>query len=99
MAVLVAIALGLGGAGPDDVRLDFPETVDLKAVVDYVGATLGLNIVYDETQVAKKVSLRVSKPVPRATLLGLLRTLLRSRGLALVGNSIVPRRENVLRSA
>lgn len=68
----------------DDVRLDFPETVELKAVVDYVSTTLRLNILYDEGQLKKSVSLRVSEPVPRESLLNLLRVILRSRGMALV---------------
>jgi general secretion pathway protein D len=70
--------------GVDEVRLDFPETVELRVVVDYLAATLGLNLIYDEAQLKKPLSLRVSQPVPRAELPGLLRTLLRSRGLALV---------------
>ena len=66
------------------VRLDFPDTVELKVVVDYVAAALELNVIYDERQVSKPVALRVSGPVPRESLLGLLRTLLRSQKLALV---------------
>ncbi|MEW6253106.1 MAG: hypothetical protein AB1716_20910, partial [Planctomycetota bacterium] len=82
---LLAGTLSLAGTPcADDVQLDFPETVELKAVVDYVAATLQLNILYDETQLAKKVSLHVAGPVPRDALLGLLRSVLRSRGLALV---------------
>lgn len=68
----------------EDVRLDFPDTIELKALVDYLAATLGLNVIYDESQLARKVSLRVAGPVPRESLPGLLRTVLRSRGLALV---------------
>jgi len=71
-------------AWADDVRLDLPETVELKVVVDYVAATLGLNVIYDETQLNKKLSLRVTQPVPKESLLGLLRTVLRGQGLALV---------------
>lgn len=68
----------------DTVRLDFPETVELKLVVDYVSATLGLNVIYDENLLNKRVSLRVAEPVPKDALLGILKTILRTRGLALV---------------
>ena len=68
----------------ETVHLDFPEDVELKLVVDYVATTLNLNVIYDETQVNKRVALRVSEPIPKDSLLGLLHTLLRSRGLALV---------------
>ncbi len=71
-------------AAAEQVRLDFPENVELKVVVDYVAATLSLNVIYDETQLNKRIALRVSEPIPKDSLLGLLRTLLRSRGLALV---------------
>ena len=84
-SVLVLITV-LGGAPPasDDVRLDFPETVELKIVVDYVAATLGLNVIYDENELRKSVSLRVAEPVPRGALLGIMRSVLRGRGLVLV---------------
>jgi type II secretory pathway component GspD/PulD (secretin) len=53
-------------------------------VVDYVSATLGLNVIYDDSELNKRIALRVAEPVPKDSLLGLLRTVLRSRGLALV---------------
>ena len=89
MTVSCVVLVGLCATGvqssPDEsVRLDFPETVELKAVVDYVAATLGLNVIYDENQLRKSVSLRVAEPVPREALLGILRSVLRGRGLVLV---------------
>lgn len=80
MAALVA-----GQEQPADVvRLDFPDNIELKVVVDYVAATLDLNLISDDSLLSKKVSLRVNQPVAKAQLLNLLRALLRSRGLALV---------------
>jgi general secretion pathway protein D len=81
LALVTCVAVEVAA---DDVRLDLPETVELKAVVDYIAVTLGLNVIYDESQLTKTVSLRTTEPVPRESLLGLLRTVLRSRGLALV---------------
>ena len=68
----------------EDVVLDFPESVELHVVVDYVAATLGFNITYDANQLREPVALRVAQPVPKAELLSLLRSLLRTRALALV---------------
>lgn len=82
--MVVLLVLLQATAPVDRVRLDFPETVELRVVVDYVSATLNLNVVYDEAALNKRVCLRVAAPVPRESLLGLLRTVLRSRGLALV---------------
>lgn len=85
LALLFALS-SPGDPAPDDaVRLDFPDSVELKVVVDYVASSLHLNVIYAEEILAnKKVSVRVSGPIARASLEGLLRTLLRSRGLALV---------------
>lgn len=71
-------------AAQDLVRLDFPDTVELKTLVDFVAATLHINVIYDETELNKKVSLRIAGPQPRSSLLGLLRGVLRTRGLALL---------------
>ncbi|MCA9243707.1 MAG: hypothetical protein KDA32_07140 [Phycisphaerales bacterium] len=79
------LALLVMGGGPDErVQLDFPEQVELQAVVDYVAASLSLNVIYDDDALRKKVALRVAEPVPKSALLGVLRTILQSRGLALV---------------
>ncbi len=86
MAIYLALLLMYPqeSAAGEQVYLDFPENVELKIVVDYVAATLSLNVIYDETQLNKRVALRVSEPISKDSLLGLLQTLLRSRGLALV---------------
>ena len=70
---------------PETVRLDFPESVELKVVLDYVAQTLGLNLFYEEELLQnKRVTLKASSILPRTELLGLARSLLRTRGLALV---------------
>ena len=43
---------------PASIRLDFPESIELQALVDYASQTLGLNIVYDESIRGKTVFLR-----------------------------------------
>lgn len=85
MALLLAILTALQAAPVQEaVRLDLPETVELKVLIDYVATALKLNVVYDEAEVNKKVSLRIADPIPKEKLLDLLRTVLRGRGLALV---------------
>lgn len=76
--VIAALLTWLPASWAEDVRLDLPETVELKAVVDYLAGSLGLNVLYDEAQLKKSVSLHISEPVPRDALPGLLRTILRS---------------------
>jgi type II secretory pathway component GspD/PulD (secretin) len=80
---LVAI-FGTLRASADDVRLDLGDTVELKVVVNSVAAKLGLNLIYDDALLNKKVSLRLAAPVAKDQLLDLLRMVLRSRGLALI---------------
>lgn len=80
---IVAI-FGTLRASADDVRLDLGDTVELKVVVDSVAAKLGLNLIYDDALLNKKVSLRLAAPVAKDQLLDLLRMVLRSRGLALI---------------
>ena len=88
MGPILALLITLGDPppqAPQTVRLDFPENVELKLVVDYVATTLGLNVLYEDELLAnKRVALRAAGPIARDALLGMLRTVLRSRGLALV---------------
>ncbi len=66
------------------VTLDFPESVEVQALIDYVSQTLGLNIVYDESIRGRKVVLRSPESIPKKSLLGLRRSVLRTAGLALI---------------
>lgn len=84
MCFVLALLLLTAPPAGDRVQLDFPDQVELQAVVDYVAASLGLNVIYDDEALRKKVALRVAEPVPKAALLGVLRTVLQSRGLALI---------------
>jgi len=66
------------------VRLSFPAEVELKVIVDYVSQRLGMKILYDEEIANKKVSLRAPGEVPVESLLGVLQSALKMKGLALV---------------
>lgn len=66
------------------VKLNFPNELDLKVLVDYVSQRLGMKILYDEEIANKKVSLRAPGEVPIESLLGVLQSALKMKGLALV---------------
>jgi type II secretory pathway component GspD/PulD (secretin) len=69
---------------PGMVRLNFPPEVELRTLADYVGGRLGIKILYDEEIANKKVSLRVPGEVPVESLLSVLQSALKMKGLMLV---------------
>lgn len=64
---------------PEGVLLDF-QSSDLRVVVSALAEAAGLNVVYGDLP-SRAVTLRMSRPVPRADLLPLLRSLVESHGL------------------
>lgn len=73
------------GAVPEGtVQLNFPEQSELKSLVDYVSQRLGVKILYDESIANKKITVRAPQPVPTDSLLELLSSTLKMKGLAMV---------------
>ncbi len=70
--------------GDDLIQLNFPENLEVKVLVDYVGKRLGMNILYDEALMKKRVTISSSTKIPKDSLLGLLQGVLKMTGLALV---------------
>jgi general secretion pathway protein D len=66
----------------EGVLVDFQDA-DLRLVVAALAEAGGLNLVYSDLP-AKRVTLRMKQPVPRANLLPLLRSLAQSNGLRVV---------------
>jgi len=66
------------------IELNFPESTEVKMLVDYVSKRLGLNILYDRSLVQKKITISAHTRVPKESLLGLLKSVLKATGLALV---------------
>ncbi|MEZ6192083.1 MAG: secretin N-terminal domain-containing protein [Phycisphaerales bacterium] len=66
------------------IQLNFGETVELKVLVDYVAKRLDMNVLYDEQVGNKLVTIKSPGQIPRSTLLGLLESVLRMKGLVLV---------------
>lgn len=70
------------------VQLNFPEEVELKLLVDYVSTRLGVKILYDEQIANKKVSIKSPGPIPADSLIGLLESVLKMKGMALVDGDV-----------
>jgi len=66
------------------IELNFSENVELKVLVDYVAKRLNINVLYDEQVGNKMVTIKSPGQVPKSTLLGLLESVLRMKGLVLV---------------
>ncbi len=67
------------------VTIDYPDELPLEALVDYVGQTLHVRVLYGDELNNQKVTLRPGTiELPKDRLLDLLRSVLRVRGLALV---------------
>ncbi len=68
----------------EGIKLDFPENMEIKALVQYVSQRLGINILYDEQIGNRRVTIQTPQSIPQDSLLGLLESALRMKGLALV---------------
>jgi type II secretion system protein D len=66
------------------LQLTFPENVEVKVLLDYVTKRLGMNILYDQGIVGKRITLSSPTKIPMSSLLGLLESVLKMSGLALV---------------
>ncbi len=68
---------------PNMVALTFPEDVDLKVLIEYVGKRQGVNFLYDEQLGARKVTIKGPNKIPADSLMTLLGGVLRMKGLAM----------------
>lgn len=67
-----------------EVALHFPPNVQLNVLVDYVSQRLGINILYDEQMVHKRITLKTPTKVPVSSLMDVLQSALRMKGLVMV---------------
>jgi type II secretory pathway component GspD/PulD (secretin) len=65
------------------IRLSFPENTEIKVLIDYVSQRLGMNILYDEAVGKKRITIQSPAEVPKDSLLGLLKSVLKMNGLIL----------------
>ncbi len=68
----------------DLITLTFPDNVELKVLIEYVSDRLGINVLYDEQAINQRVTLKTPARVPKSSLLPLLESALKMKGLALV---------------
>lgn len=66
------------------IRLNFPQDLELETFVEYVSRRLDINILYDQEVARRRVTLRSPAEIPESSLLGVLESALKMRGLALV---------------
>jgi type II secretory pathway component GspD/PulD (secretin) len=66
------------------VQLNFPEDVELKLLVDYVSSRLNVKILFDEQVANKRITIKSPGQMPADSLMGLLESALKMKGLALV---------------
>jgi hypothetical protein len=73
---------GANGQPPDEgmVELSFSDEIELKGLVDYVSRRLGVNLLYDEQLVNKKITIKA----PTGSLMALLQSVLKMKDLAVV---------------
>lgn len=77
---------------PAMVELNFPDNLELKTLVDYVGKRLNINFLYDENLAGKRITLKTPKQIPVDSLMGLMESALRMKGLA-----VYPQADGTLR--
>lgn len=70
------------------VQLNFGDQVELRVLVDYVSQRLGVKILYDEQVQGNQISIKAPGEVPASSLLQVLESALRMKGLALVDADI-----------
>ena len=77
----VASPIGLQQEGM--LKLNLAGEIELRVLADYVSSRLKMKILYDEEIANKKISIRAPDEVPTDSLLGLLQSALKMKGLAL----------------
>ena len=70
------------------IQLNIGPDFELRALVELVIQRLGMNVIYDEEQLALPLNLRTPKSIPLRSLLPLLQTVLRANGLAMQDASV-----------
>lgn len=73
---------------PGMIQLTFPPETELRVLVDYVSQRLGVRFLYDEQVANKRISVRATEPIPADTLLNVLESALKMKGLALVDGDV-----------
>jgi len=66
------------------IQLDFPPNMEIRVLIEYVSKRLNLNILYDEADGKKRVTVSSPARIPKDSLLGLFQSILKMSDLALI---------------
>jgi type II secretory pathway component GspD/PulD (secretin) len=66
------------------VQLEFPKSVQVKTLIDYISQRMKVNFLYDEAIVHKAVTINSPSKVPKESLMGLFESVLKISGLMMV---------------
>ena len=66
------------------VRLNFPQEIEIQALVEFVSQRLNINILFDKEIADKRINIKAASEIPVESLLGVLESALKISGLALV---------------
>jgi len=88
LAFILLSAAGLQAAPAAErsknVKINFPESVELSTLVDFVSDHLQVNIIYDQQSLKGQVTIKSPREIPAETLLEVLNSALRVKGFVLV---------------
>lgn len=65
------------------IKLNFPDNVELRVLLDFVSKRLNVNIIYDDKMASKRITIKAPAAIPPESLMGLLESSLKMNGLAL----------------
>ncbi len=71
-------------APPEMILLNFPPNMEVSILIDYVRKRLGMNLLYDEKIGRKRITIAASTKIPKDSLDGLFRSVLKISGLMIV---------------
>ena len=66
------------------IELNLPPSLELSALVEYVSTRLGINIIYDDSTVKRRVTISAPQRIPKDALLGLLQSILKMHKFMMV---------------
>lgn len=69
---------------PPLIKIMLPPETELRNLIEFVSLRLNVQILFDESVASKKISINAPQPIPADTLLDLLKSALRMKGLALI---------------
>ncbi len=73
---------------PKMVRLDLPEQVEIKLLIDYVSKRHGVNFIHDASIGGQRIAIHAPQPIPADSVMTLLESALRMNGMVLTRTDV-----------